>query len=588
MGVRNLEKYLIVLILIFLTHAGFGQGSVPVGINYQAVARDNSGKELASKNIDVKFSIISGNPLGTLVYQELHSNIITSKFGVFSLIIGKGVPTAGTFSDLSQVNWSQALHYLKVEVKFDNVFVEMGTMQFLSVPYALYAQKSLEPGPPGLKGDTGSPGSQGLQGIQGQKGDNGPQGLKGDTGPLGPQGVQGQKGDQGDPASDNQTLSFDGSNLSISVGNAGTVSMVNLSPLNVTQVLSSNGDTVSLTGGGRVILPNEIQDLSLDINNILRVSKSIASGVDLTRFLDDKQQLSFNNADNTLSITNGTTPINLSKFNQTLTFTTSDYILSISGGTSSVDLSPIKNDAIQDLSLDLNNKLKITKNASATEIDLGAYKQNLTYNETTGILGISNGTGADLTPLKTDELQDLALTGNELSLTKSTPKINLAPYLDNTDNQTLTYNELDRSLSITNGGSPVTLGSAIAFRAGIASTVNLPDNTLVDIPFNILSGAYYANGAYYNSTTGGFTVPYSGIYSFNINTNFPANSTVFIKVSGSPNESLIGPMISNGNFRETITLKLNKDVIINIAVLQTNGYLIPFLFSGSFSGFRVY
>ena len=38
MGVRNLEKYLIVLILIFLTHAGFGQGSVPVGINYQAVA----------------------------------------------------------------------------------------------------------------------------------------------------------------------------------------------------------------------------------------------------------------------------------------------------------------------------------------------------------------------------------------------------------------------------------------------------------------------------------------------------------------------------------------------------------------------
>jgi len=151
MGVKNLERYLFMLTLILLTLTSFGQGNVPIGINYQAVARDNSGKELTSKSIDVKFSILSGNPLGTLVYQELHSNVITSKFGVFSLIIGKGAPTGGIYGNLSQVTWSQALHYLKVEVKFDNVFVEMGTMQFLAVPYALYAQKSLEPGPQGLK-----------------------------------------------------------------------------------------------------------------------------------------------------------------------------------------------------------------------------------------------------------------------------------------------------------------------------------------------------------------------------------------------------------------------------------------------------
>ena len=29
----------------------------------------------------------------------------------------------------------------------------MGTMQFLAVPYALYAQRSLEPGPQGPKGE---------------------------------------------------------------------------------------------------------------------------------------------------------------------------------------------------------------------------------------------------------------------------------------------------------------------------------------------------------------------------------------------------------------------------------------------------
>jgi hypothetical protein len=44
MGVKNLERYLFMLTLILLTLTSFGQGNVPVGINYQAVARDNSGK----------------------------------------------------------------------------------------------------------------------------------------------------------------------------------------------------------------------------------------------------------------------------------------------------------------------------------------------------------------------------------------------------------------------------------------------------------------------------------------------------------------------------------------------------------------
>ena len=151
----NLKKYLLFLMLTLTFSGTFGQGNVPLGIHYQAVARDNYGKELASRKIDVRFSIISENPLGTVVYQELHSNVITSKFGVFSLIIGQGTPTGGTFGELSQIEWDKAFHFLKVDVKFENDFVDMGTMQFLAVPYALYAQKSLEPGPPGPKGDPG-------------------------------------------------------------------------------------------------------------------------------------------------------------------------------------------------------------------------------------------------------------------------------------------------------------------------------------------------------------------------------------------------------------------------------------------------
>jgi len=141
------------------THTAGAQGTVPAGINYQAVARDNSGKELVNTPIEVRFTIRSGSALGPAIYQEVFTDVTTSRYGVFSLIIGAGDPVLGTFGG---IDWSTANHYLQVEVKFENLFMDMGTMQFLSVPYALYAAKSLEigpPGPPGPKGDPGDPAS---------------------------------------------------------------------------------------------------------------------------------------------------------------------------------------------------------------------------------------------------------------------------------------------------------------------------------------------------------------------------------------------------------------------------------------------
>ena len=367
--------------------------NVPLGIFYQAVARDNVGKELANRKIDVKFSIISGNPLGTVVYQELYSDVTTSKYGVFSLIIGKGTPTGGLYGDLSQIQWNTAFHYLKVEVKFDNDFIDMGTMQFLAVPYALYAQKSLEPGP------------------------------------------QGPKGDPGDPASDKQTLSFDGNNLSIANGNT-----VNLSSLNIPHQLTLIGDTLSILGGNKVGLTNQIQDLQLDVNNLL----------------------------------------------------------------------------------------KKTKNPTATAIDLSKFTQTLSYNS--------------------DNYQ----------------------------------------LSLSNGGGTASLGQIIAFRAGIASTVNLPNNTPVTIVFNQVTGVYYTDGIYYNSSSGSFTAPSNGIYSFSVFINLPNDSSVIINLFGDPYETIIGPTTLGGSYRGTLTMKLNKGDVVTASVLQNNGYPIPFNFAGSFSGYKVY
>ena len=504
MSVINFKKFLFPLILLVISSVTFGQGNVPFGINYQAVARDNTGKELANKNIDIRFSIISDNPLGTVVYQELHSGVITSKYGVFSLVIGGGIPTGGIYGELSEVKWSGAFHYLKVEVKFESSFIDMGTMQFLAVPYALYAQKALEPGP------------------QGQ------------------QGVQGPKGDPGDPASDKQTLSFDGSNLSISIGNGGTPSTVNLSTLNIPHQLSILGDTLSIMGGNKVSLPDQIQDLSLGLDNKLVISKSTLPGIDMTRFLDDKQQLIFNSVENTLNITNGTAPVNLSKYDQTLNFNESSNELTISGGAPPVDLTSLKNDADAD---------------------------------------------------PANEIQDIQLVGNKLTITNKTSptEINLVPYLDNTDNQTLTYNSNSYNLSIS-GGNNVSLGSLIAFR--VKKTISLVASPLTDVTFipeSIQGIDEYNDGSAFNRATGEFVAPETGIYCFNV--SYLADGT-----GGSRKLSIyyksvlyedIAIEIAAGSIIPTrsITMKINSGEIVKLVINTGTSTQTG---TGSFSGYRVY
>ena len=110
---------------------------------------------------------------------------------------------------------------------------------------------------------------------------------------------------------------------------------------------------------------NEIQDILLT-DNLLTVTKNGSSaGVNLSKYLDntDAQQLTFNNADNTLAISGGNSA-DLSKFIQSLSFNAA------------------------------TNKLSISN--VATPVDLSSLDQQLTYSATDNTLKISNGNTVSL------------------------------------------------------------------------------------------------------------------------------------------------------------------------------------------------
>jgi hypothetical protein len=547
-----IKRQLIFMVLVTASLSVLAQNSVPMGIHYQAVARDNYGNELVNKKISVKFSVISGDPLAAPVYQEVHQDITTSKFGVFSLVIGHGVPSlTPPCTSLSQIAWDQANHYLKVEVKFENDFMDMGTMQFLAVPYALYAQKSLEPGPEGPRGD------------------------------------KGEKGEPGDPATDNQTLSFDGSNLTIS----GTSSIVNLTPLLQTLQVSNDGTggyNLSLTRGNTINLAtiekdgdptNEIQDLSY--NNTTRelsLLKSSASAINLTELKNDAdadpaneiQALTFNSAENKLYLTNS----------------------------APADLTSLKNDAdadpaneIQDLQL-VENKLSITGKTGAKEVNMNTYLDNtdsqaLDFTAASNTLAITGGNSVNLGVYRdnTDsQTLNLAPTTNTLSISGAN-SVELDAYLDNTDNQTLTFTEGTNKLVIS-GGNEVTIGSLVAFRAKKTSSETVT-TWMTDYDF-ITNSPEYNDGGGFEYTTGVFTAPTAGIYTFSINytaTGTGDSRALKVYLNGSFYETL-NSGISNGSIiTRQITMKLVAGNHVNLKINVGTGYDTG---TGTFSGFKVY
>lgn len=119
------------------------------GIYYQAVAVDETGKEIVGtdisgkpvykKAIGVRFTITKGLN-GPVQWEETHTTT-TDKYGLFTLIIGKGtVSGTGPYTRMLDIPWIDADQFLKVElaIKNDGNYKLVSNQQFMSVPYSFY------------------------------------------------------------------------------------------------------------------------------------------------------------------------------------------------------------------------------------------------------------------------------------------------------------------------------------------------------------------------------------------------------------------------------------------------------------------
>ncbi|MBO9657443.1 MAG: hypothetical protein J7527_01325 [Chitinophagaceae bacterium] len=222
--------------------------------NYQGVARNSVGNVIQNKTIALRLNIRNNTATGPVVYSETRE-VTTNPFGLFTVLVGSPGARAST-GTIQGVNWGNGAKFIQVEIDPEGgtTYINIGTTQLASVPFALYAANNL-PGPAGPAGPAGPTGATGAAGPAGPAGPAGAAGATGPAGPVGPAGPQGPAGTINNaPAGGDLSGNYPAPVVRALQGRA----ISNVAPVNG-QVLRFNGtdwapSTVS-GGGGGLTLP---------------------------------------------------------------------------------------------------------------------------------------------------------------------------------------------------------------------------------------------------------------------------------------------------------------------------------------------
>ena len=138
------NNLILALSFFFLLQIAIGtfslQAQVPQKFNYQGIARDTKGNPMAQQRMTLKLTVLPTSDATAGEYEEIQS-VTTNEFGLYNLQIGNGTPVKG---EMKAVKWETGNKYIKVAIdpKGGYDFVDAGTTQLLSVPYAIYADKA--------------------------------------------------------------------------------------------------------------------------------------------------------------------------------------------------------------------------------------------------------------------------------------------------------------------------------------------------------------------------------------------------------------------------------------------------------------
>ena len=392
--------------MLFVCHLVQSQ-TVPQGINYQAVALDQSGQpipgiDIVGRPIDdaeigVHIAILENSPTGNILYQEVHE-VRTDLYGMFNVVIGQGLQVS--VDPFSNINW-QGDKFLQVKLSIENdgEFVLSAVQQLMSVPYSFLAENAM----------------------------------------VAQTAVDVDDADA-DPSNELQSLSISGDSLTLSNGNTVQLTAIDdadADPNNEIQVLSISNDTLYLSNGGYAVLPaDQVNDADADPSNEIQTLSKSGSTISLTNggsvnVFDGN----YNNLSNTPAIPSKTSDLTndsgflttevdgsttnelqvLSLSNDTIYLTSGGYVVlpaGFDGDYSSLTNTPSLPSKTSDLTNDSGFLTSEVDGSTSNELQLISISNDTIYLSDGGFVKLPAGfdgaysslTGAPSLPTKTSDL----------------------------------------------------------------------------------------------------------------------------------------------------------------------------------------
>ena len=124
------RSYLSFIVLVLALSVS---AQAPLSFKYQAYLRNSNGTVRGNEFVTLQIRILQGSINGTPRYTEVH-NTQTNSNGLVSVSVGEG----STSSNMAIIDWGVGPYFLDITVNG----VHLGTTELLSVPFALYANKT--------------------------------------------------------------------------------------------------------------------------------------------------------------------------------------------------------------------------------------------------------------------------------------------------------------------------------------------------------------------------------------------------------------------------------------------------------------